>query len=434
MFYDTGAFIDLAMQGGFSAERSAFYALFIGSFWPHLSLWPAMIAQVLITVLVMAEFARIVLPSLTPWRYFGLILALCIVTGLPWYAAEVLPDIFAPLMVLSLYLLGFHTAALTGPRKVALIAVAVLGATSHASHLGLAAGLAIVIGLMQLASRRMDLLRAAPHFGLPALVFALSLLALVTSNFLRTGEIFVSRAGPAFVLGRLIQDGIAQRLLDDTCPGSGYRLCAFKDTLPKTANDYLWGDSPFQELGGFAGTADEAKSIVAESLKRYPLLHLKMAVLNTLEQLVTIESGDGIEPLNDVPVPAMQRHMPDQLDDYRAARQQSDSIAFGWINVLHVPVGAVSMIALIAILATATARRHWNDRVFLPTFLLFTLLGNAFICGALSNPHDRYQSRLIWAVCFAVLLLVAKSLGAWTTRMRSTAEATTSIQVGQLPA
>ncbi len=254
MFYDTGAFIDLAMQGGFSPERSAFYALFLGSFWPRFSLWPAMVGQVTITVLVMAEFARIVLPGLSPWRFFAIVVALCVVTGLPWYAAEVLPDILAPLMVLSLYLLGFHATELTLPRKIGLIAVAVLGLTAHASHLGLAAGLAILVAIMQVATCRLRMTTVVPRWHLPALVFAVSLVALVSSNFMRTGDIFVSRAGPAFVLGRLIQDGIAQRLLDDTCPQSGYRLCPYKDTLPKTANDFLWGDSPFDELGGFAGT------------------------------------------------------------------------------------------------------------------------------------------------------------------------------------
>jgi hypothetical protein len=38
----------------------------------------------------------------------------------------------------------------------------------------------------------------------------------------------------------------------------------------------------------------------------------------------------------------------------------------------------------------------------LPAFVLIALLGNAFICGTLSNPHDRYQSRLIWVPFFVL--------------------------------
>jgi len=32
------------------------------------------------------------------------------------------------------------------------------------------------------------------------------------------------------------------------------------------------------------------------------------------------------------------------------------------------------------------------------------LLGNAFVCGVISGPHDRYGSRLAWIATFAVLI------------------------------
>jgi hypothetical protein len=39
------------------------------------------------------------------------------------------------------------------------------------------------------------------------------------------------------------------------------------------------------------------------------------------------------------------------------------------------------------------------------------LLGNAFVCGALSNPNDRYQSRIAWIAVLAILL----AIGRWRT-------------------
>ena len=32
------------------------------------------------------------------------------------------------------------------------------------------------------------------------------------------------------------------------------------------------------------------------------------------------------------------------------------------------------------------------------------LLGNAFVCGALSNPHDRYGARMVWLAVFVFIL------------------------------
>jgi hypothetical protein len=49
-------------------------------------------------------------------------------------------------------------------------------------------------------------------------------------------------------------------------------------------------------------------------------------------------------------------------------------------------------------------RRRRRDKTVLFAFVLSALIGNAVICGVLSGPHDRYQSRLIWIVPFAVLL------------------------------
>jgi len=421
MFYDTGSFLEQAVRGGFVPGRSVFYAWFLAIFRPSLSLWPVIVAQALMTVLVMAAFARVVAPgwspAVSPGRFLAMIAALCVGTSLPWYAGQVLPDIMAPLLVLSLYILGFHDHTLDRLRRVALIAVAVLAATSHVSHLGLAAGLAGGVALMQITTRGMVTDTARPRWRGPALVFALALAGVVAGNAARTGEIFVSRSGPGFILARLMQDGIVQRLLDDTCPDAGYRLCAYKNNLPKTANDYLWGrESPFRPMGSFRGTPGESRRIIAESLKRYPGLHLKMAALNTARQFARFATGDGIQPQHDELVPVLEKVAPRLLESYGAAHQQNGSLDFTRINGLHVTVGALSMAVLAAVLVAALRRRRWGDDIFLPMFVLTALLGNAFICGVLSNPHDRYQSRLIWAAGFAALLLMAR-------RSRATASA-----------
>ena len=36
------------------------------------------------------------------------------------------------------------------------------------------------------------------------------------------------------------------------------------------------------------------------------------------------------------------------------------------------------------------------------------LLGNAFVCGALANPHDRYGARMVWLAALAVMVASAR--------------------------
>jgi hypothetical protein len=315
-------------------------------------------------------------------------------------------------MALAIYLLGFHQHALSVPRKLALLAVTVLAATAHASHLLLAGGLGATVALAQFAQWRwrIECAPARARWIWPAAAVAVSLALLLASNFARTGEVFLTRSGPGFVFGRLIQDGIVKRLLDDTCPGAGYALCARKDTLPTNANDWLWGPAtPFWKMGGFEGTAAESSRIIADSLKRYPLMHLRTAAEATLEQFITFRTGDGIEPQPWPTAWAMETFLPRQLGAYGAARQQNARIHFTALNGLHVPLGLLSMAAAVAFVAVAVWRRRCDDRGLLPGYLLVALLGNALICGALSNPHDRYQSRLLWTVPFALLLLASRS-------------------------
>jgi peptidoglycan/LPS O-acetylase OafA/YrhL len=52
-------------------------------------------------------------------------------------------------------------------------------------------------------------------------------------------------------------------------------------------------------------------------------------------------------------------------------------------------------------------RKDMNEIGELAATCLLALLANAFVCGTLSNPHDRYGARLIWlAVAGATLAAV----------------------------
>jgi hypothetical protein len=49
-------------------------------------------------------------------------------------------------------------------------------------------------------------------------------------------------------------------------------------------------------------------------------------------------------------------------------------------------------------------RARQFDAALFHGFVLAALIGNAAICGILSGPHDRYQSRLIWLAPLGVML------------------------------
>ena len=104
----------------------------------------------------------------------------------------------------------------------------------------------------------------------------------------------------------------------------------------------------------------------------------------------------------------IERYLPAQTGAMRAARQQRWQLNFPAINRVHVPVALASMLALLGILAHAGWRRRLDDVTLLAATVSLALLGNAFICGVISGPHDRYGARLAWLATFAVLVAVAK--------------------------
>lgn len=423
IFYDTGAYILQGLGHVFVVERSPVYSLFLDYGGGGTSLWFIAIIQAFLTAFVIVETARCVAPKMGIAVFLAAMAVLAVATGLPWYVGQIEPDCFTALTVLCTYLLAFCGRNLGWPRTTAIFAIAAFAAATHPSHVILLVGLVLVVAVFKLVSitqRGFAGLRLS-NLALPALSAILGMLMVVAANFDLTGQLFINRAGSVFVFASMLQDGLVNRLLDDTCPGSGYKLCAYKNRLPRTAERWLWfPGSPFVKLGHFRGTAAESQRIVFDILRRYPGAFTLATVRDTDDQLVTFRTGDQIEPQEWVLFPELDRFIPAQMKGYMRARQQKGKIHFHDINDVHLPIAALGQIGALAAFAMMVQRRRWNSAIFL-SFLIMALFGNALICGALSNPHARYQSRLIWLPVFALILLGTEGRFA----LRDTAESGT---------
>ena len=415
IYYDTGAYVLEGLGWHFLAERSPAYSLFLRFARADLSLWTIVAIQACATAFVMVEAARAVAPRMRLFAFLVLCVVLVGATGLPWYTGEVEPDSFAAVAAIAFYLVAFRRAALGQLRIVALLFVGAFAAAAHISHLLLIAGLFVFLALY-FAARLLARAGAAwpkPNLAGTGIMVGLALSLVIASNYAFTRQVFLSRAGPAFLFARLLQDRIVTRLLDETCPQSGYRLCAYRDVLPPTANAWLWAPySPFFKLGGFAGTRQESERIVLDSLARYPWQNLRSLLVDSALQFVSFKTGDQVEPQQWALRPVFSVYLPSQLGSYLTARQQRGQIGFRSLNAVHVPLGYASLLAMAGLFALAMRRAERDQSVFLATVLL-ALLGNAVICGGLSNPHDRYQSRLMWMGTFAACLVAgANGFGA----------------------
>ena len=404
VFYDTAGYLAEGLQGAFLAERSPVYSLLLFLAGGGFSLWPVVILQAALTAWLILETARAEQPDLSLKALLILGLILMLATGIGWYAGQVEPDCMTALAILGAYLLLFRWAALGPLKRISIVVITGLAVACHPSHLGLMAGLLLVAGVVRLALHKVSL-RLLP--ALSALLLSLALI--FAANYVLTRQIFLTRAASPFVFARLMQDGIIKRLLDDTCPQSGYSLCTSRGRLKTRADAWLWApDSLFRSEGGFHGDHSEESRMIADSMARYPLLQLKAALTDSVRQFFTFKTGDGIESQERILKPELQKLTPAQLPAYLAARQQQGHFRFAVLNMIHVPVGFLSLLGLAVLLQRAVIRRRWEE-VALPGLVLVALIGNAIVCATFSNPHDRYQSRIIWLPTLVLALGLARN-------------------------
>jgi hypothetical protein len=398
--YDTGGYIARWYEGTLEVSRSTVYGLFLNLL-ARPDFWPAILVQAALTVWVISLLLR-THGLKNPLALPATIVLLSVFTALPWIADVLLTDIFAGLSVIAVYLLALRFEALRRSERIGLFLLVAVSAATHSATFMvlmclLAAGAAASIaGVRAIA-------RPALAYGALALVLGASML--LAANYAVAGRLAWTPGGDAIVFGRMLQAGIVGRYLDDHCPDPSLKLCGYRNQLPATADEFFWGDSIFNQLGRFDGLDAEMRRIVLESLAAYPWLEFESAVTATARQLVSVASGYGFH--NEIwhTYAMLDRYAPGTRDAMRAAPQQKGEIDFRSLNRLHVPVAFASMALLpVLIVVTWRSRRFTDLAPFLSTAAI-AILANAAVCGALSNPNDRYGSRMVWLAPLALVLV-----------------------------
>jgi hypothetical protein len=228
------------------------------------------------------------------------------------------------------------------------------------------------------------------------------------------GRLAWTPGGIALSFGRMLDDGIVMRYLDEHCPDPRFKLCDHRQELPDDADKFFWGETVFDRLGRFDGLHDEMQTIVLESLREYPALQLKTALKAFATQLVRVGTGYGVNTEIWHSYGMIENFVPAALPAMKAARQQRGELGavFASINRVHVPVAYASMLALLAVIALGLMRARFADLGRLAVTAAFALLTNAFVFGVLSGPHNRYGARMVWLATFVVLLVP------WRARLR----------------
>jgi hypothetical protein len=397
--YDTGGYLARWFEGYLVPSRPAAYGYILlsgawANFWPVALLQAALTIWVIYLVLRAHGYGR-------PWILFSTILALSIATTLPWLTAILLTDIFCGLGILALYLVMLRSDRLRRAERYGLIAlVAVAGATHSATY---ALFLAMLAGALLWHTRPNGPV-SLPRLRDGAIALVLGAIVTLTANWSVSGQFAWTPGGAALSFGRMLQDGIVTRYLDDHCPDPRLRLCPYRAELPLDADAFFWGNPIFNKLGRFAGLGAEMQTIALQSLIDYPGLQFKSAVRDTAEQLIDVRTGEGVLDTIWHTYAIIERYTPWIAPQMKAAHQQRGELSFAAINRLHYPLALLALLALPVLLRLPG--RRFTALYELAGTIMFAVLANAAICGVFSNPHDRYGARIVWLAGLTVLIAI----------------------------
>lgn len=440
LYHDTEDYVTTSFTWDPPLWRIGTYALVVAVARPFGTLWAVVAVQSVFAAWMLHETVCAFLPRHRLKALLLLAILLAASSAMPWMASQIMPDAFTAFVPLGAATLAFGTGLGRWRRAGVALGVAV-AVVVHLSHVAVAVGLLAVVLAMRMMSRRIDWV-PRPALGLVASAVIAGILAIPAVHYAMTGSAFLSRGGRILQLALLVQEGIAKKYLDAVCPkGADLALCPYRNRLPDTANAFLWAPwaSPFWKLGGWAGMRDEADRIVAGAIRDFPGEVAAAALENAWSQYWSIALGDGWGPKNrprwageyyDVG----KARYPEDFPSYMAAQQQTGKgIDFEPINAYQVPFAVLGR-ALLVVLTIFAFSRADKEGAGLGALVLLALIGNAFICGALSNPHDRYQNRIVWnAAAVSFLLLGRQMLRRQAGRRAEEVSLLPPVRVGQVP-
>ncbi|MBL7951824.1 MAG: hypothetical protein JNM62_08890 [Flavobacteriales bacterium] len=413
VYSDTGTYLRSAFTGFVPEDRPYWYGLFIQlTSLNGRSLWGVVVAQALLCSTLLWRCWR-VFGDGRWWTFLLTVFVLAPITGLGWYAGQLVADIFSVIGVLAAALLLCAKAG--GGARAALATVVVVACWVHLSNL-LIVPLVSVAFLLALRRTLPAVRRARVVLVAATVLFAWC--ALPLANRAVSGQAHISRYSHVFLMSRLVETGMLKTWLAEHCATDPVRLCLYRDSLPTTNKAFMWGEhSPLRTEGGAAAVQAEYAHIINATFAqpRYLLLHVQGSVRSTAELLTLWRVADELEGDfyrmdYSAPYGSIAGLVPHELPMYlRSAQNTGDGkLGLRTIDAIYRLVLGLALLCAVVLVAQRHHRQH-----ALPVIVLgaATLVFGAWVCASLSTVDSRFMSRTAWLLPVVVAMYLWKVQG-----------------------
>jgi hypothetical protein len=389
---------------GYYGMRSLIYSLGILPWHWNVTLWPVVALHALLTGFVLWLVLRSILARQPAWWFLVLVALLSLLTSLSWFVSLIMPDILGAVLYLCIYLLVFARETLSRLERLGVALIAWWAIASHATHLILAAALCVLLASLFIFWRKSALLRWKA-VGQVAMIVLLAAASQVALNTYLYGKPSLNGNRPPFLAARVIADGPGRWYLQQHCGEVKFALCDHLHNLPDNTDDFLWGENGIWQSAS-KETAQRLRHeeipFVLATLRAYPRQLLSNSAARFWEQLTTF--------CFEVDANAwMLKEFDTMLLGERSralqSRQAQNALPFDFFESVQIWT-VIASLAVIVLFLPRLWRRQPPRLVGLGVVIVFAVVANAFLTGALSMVEDRYQGRVIWLLPLLACLLL----------------------------
>ena len=391
--------------------RSVYYGALLYATYLGGSLWLAIAAQAL-AVAYLLYLLLVRIWKLKPSHLLWAAATLSLFTPLGVYTGFLMPDIFAPIVVLCIAMLAVYWRELPNRHRWGAAGLLLFGVVSHSSHLVLAGLMLALLFAARLLRRR-----AAMPWAAIAVVAA-CVAGGVAAEWAFQKAVLVAVGAPPLRLphpmAHLIDMGPGTNFLKQRCPSAGYAACAYVDRYPTGWEDFLFSTDPAKGVFALADLAtkrrlsDEQVAFFLDVARFDPVGVMRGLAENVVEQLASFRVdlwGYGTAG----PAKWYEGRVP---PDVYEQMQKSSAAKLGPFNAWQSAATYAAVAASVIFLLWP--RRSIGAAAPLPSgfagfgWLVFSgIAGNAVICAVLASPLDRFQARVAWLLPLLAIALLS---------------------------
>jgi len=322
-----------------------------------------------------------------------------------------MPDIFAPILLISVAALTVLWPHLRAWEIILLLGLGAFATVTHPSHM------LIAVLLVPAALLATLLIRGFKGWWLAPLLIALIVGAAAAERVVfTTAAKSVKKAEVVyqpFLTARAVADGPGYDYLAERCPDEAIAACALYDQLQVSDNpdrffapNIMFDNS--QDLGSFELLPRDTQAAIAGQQTKFFLsvalsrpIDMGRAILtNVLDQMT--RTGLWLH----VPTPRILEQVQNMTSYAPASLAEARLLGSrDWIptiNRIHAAFYIAAAAAILVMFVWPAFRPSWEVRVFV-LMLVAGILANALVCGGISEPSGRYGARVIFLLPMAAV-------------------------------